>query len=380
MAETEQFSTLVGSIYDTALHPARWDDALEQITKFMNGMASMFGLHNAAARTGDAYYSWGDDPKFTELYFKQYVKLNPVVVPSSIRVKAGDVFSVSTLMPYDEFRRSRFYLEWVEPQGYGDTTHVLIEKSATSFAHLGTVHSPKDSPADDSARKRMRLLAPHVCRAVAIGKILDLHKADLTSLSSMIDRVAAGIFLVRAGGEITYANQRARALLDRRHLVCEVDGVLNAVDRSAKRAFDEALTAAATGDAVRHRRHLAVPLTTNDGKNFVAYFLSLAVGRRRQVGQEFDAAAAVFVHEAALQLPTLIETVGARFRLTPSELRVLFAIIEVGGTPEAAAVLGISEETVRTYLKRVFIKTGAHRQVDLVKLVAGYANPLLGRH
>jgi DNA-binding CsgD family transcriptional regulator len=39
-------------------------------------------------------------------------------------------------------------------------------------------------------------------------------------------------------------------------------------------------------------------------------------------------------------------------------------------------VLGISETTVKTHLQRVFDKTGTNRQADLVKLVAGFLNPL----
>ena len=42
-----------------------------------------------------------------------------------------------------------------------------------------------------------------------------------------------------------------------------------------------------------------------------------------------------------------------------------------------ASVLGIAEPTVKTHLKRLFEKTGTHRQADLVKLVAGFSNPLL---
>ena len=40
-------------------------------------------------------------------------------------------------------------------------------------------------------------------------------------------------------------------------------------------------------------------------------------------------------------------------------------------------MLGISETTVKTHLQRVFEKTGTSRQSDLVKLVAGYINPLV---
>jgi DNA-binding CsgD family transcriptional regulator len=51
-------------------------------------------------------------------------------------------------------------------------------------------------------------------------------------------------------------------------------------------------------------------------------------------------------------------------------------IVQLGGVPEVAPVLGISETTVKTHLQHVFDKTGTRRQADLVKLVAGYMNPL----
>jgi predicted ArsR family transcriptional regulator len=47
--------------------------------------------------------------------------------------------------------------------------------------------------------------------------------------------------------------------------------------------------------------------------------------------------------------------------------------------PETARALGVTEATVKTHLHRLFGKTGAVRQADLVKLVAGFSNPLVGR-
>jgi DNA-binding CsgD family transcriptional regulator len=56
---------------------------------------------------------------------------------------------------------------------------------------------------------------------------------------------------------------------------------------------------------------------------------------------------------------------------------VLLAIVQVGGVPEVAEALGIGEATVKTHLQRLFAKTDTSRQAELVKLVAGFANPLV---
>jgi DNA-binding CsgD family transcriptional regulator len=58
-------------------------------------------------------------------------------------------------------------------------------------------------------------------------------------------------------------------------------------------------------------------------------------------------------------------------------LRVLLAVIEVGGAPKVAEALGIGENTVKTHLRRLFEKTGTSRQAELVKLVAGFSSQLL---
>jgi DNA-binding CsgD family transcriptional regulator len=70
------------------------------------------------------------------------------------------------------------------------------------------------------------------------------------------------------------------------------------------------------------------------------------------------------------------EVIAGTYKLTPTELRVLLAIVEVGGIPEVAAALGVADSTVKTHVGRLFEKTGASRQADLVKLVAGYSTPL----
>ena len=98
-------------------------------------------------------------------------------------------------------------------------------------------------------------------------------------------------------------------------------------------------------------------------------------GARRRTGLAYSAVAAVFVRKAEIEMPHPVEALANRYRLTSAEVRVVIAAVEFGGVPEVARMLGISESTVKTHLQRVFDKTGASRQADLVKLVAGFAGP-----
>ena len=51
-------------------------------------------------------------------------------------------------------------------------------------------------------------------------------------------------------------------------------------------------------------------------------------------------------------------------------------VLTVDPARRLADALGIGEATVKTHLGRVYEKTGAQRQADLVRLVAGFASPL----
>ena len=85
----------------------------------------------------------------------------------------------------------------------------------------------------------------------------------------------------------------------------------------------------------------------------------------------------MFVRKAALTTPSPPEVIAKSYRLTPTELRVLLAVVDVGGASEVAEALGVAESTVRSHIRRLFEKTGAARNADLVKLVASFSSPLL---
>ena len=120
-----------------------------------------------------------------------------------------------------------------------------------------------------------------------------------------------------------------------------------------------------------------MPLAARGGEHYVAHVLPLTSGERRRAGASYAAVAALFVHKATLDAPSPPETIARLYKLTPCELRVLLAVVQVGGVPEVAEALGIGEATVKTHLQRLFAKTDTSRQAELVKLVAGFSNPLV---
>ena len=164
-------------------------------------------------------------------------------------------------------------------------------------------------------------------------------------------------------------------LFSRGDVLRAVGGRLVADDAQVDQSLRETFAAADNGDADIGIKGIALPLTARDGERYVAHVLPLTAGARRRTGAGYAAAAALFVRRAALETRSPPEVIAKTYKLTPTELRVLLAIVEVGGVPEVATALGVADTTVKTHLGRVFQKTSATRQADLVKLVAGFSNP-----
>ena len=61
--------------------------------------------------------------------------------------------------------------------------------------------------------------------------------------------------------------------------------------------------------------------------------------------------------------------VKERFHLSPVEARLVVHLVQGTSLKSSAEALGITYETVRTYVKSTFRKTGTHRQAELVLTV-----------
>jgi DNA-binding CsgD family transcriptional regulator len=370
MRQDEKLRSLIGTIYDAALDAALWTDALTRTADFVGGEAA--GLCSKAA--DDDFVSVeqiaGIDRDSMRAYAATYRVHDPLASVPLFDVQ--QVVSIPELVPFDDYRQGRFYQEWAHPQGWGDVASAVLDKSAQATTFLNVVRSETSGMVDQEMRRRMALVAPHARRAVLIGKAIERKADETATFIDILDGLSAGVLLVAVDGRIIHANAAGRGILRADDVLRSIGGRLAARDPQAQRSLRRILAAAADEQDGSDN---ALPLTADDGERYVAYVLPMtASARRRAVAA--GVAAAVFVRKATLETRTAPETIGRAYNLTPTELRVLLAIVDIGGTPEVADALGVANTTVKTHLDRLFQKTGAGRQADLVKIVAGFASPL----
>jgi DNA-binding CsgD family transcriptional regulator/PAS domain-containing protein len=366
-SEMVELSNVIAEIYDAAINPALWQQALASITAFVRGSSAVLYWHDTATERAEALHLFNEVPEYTKLYFEKYLPMNPMF-PAAAFFDEGAVMGTDDIMPRSEFIETRFYREWVQPQGMVDALAVNLEKGVTRTS-LINVRTEVEISVD--MRQRMAVLVPHLQRAVTIGRLFDQQKVAETALTETLDHVPAAVFLVGADGAISFANDPAKTMLEEAVLVSRHDGALQAVAPEADQILRDIFASAAKGDASIGVRGVAVALTTSSEDRWFAHVLPLTSGRRQEAGQANHAVAAIFIRKTMPDAPPPLEAIAKLYMLTASEVRVLDAVLKVNGVKAIAETLGVSQATVKTHLQNVFRKTGAKRQSDLVKLVAG---------
>ena len=234
MQEGEQLSQLIGDIYDAALDPAQWSAALRKSRAFVGGSSAALYSKNAVRKTGKNVFPRGRDRReFRQLYIEKYAKLDPFST-AHFFAEIEQPIATADVMPYEEFLATRFYKEWVRPQGLVDNVTAALDKSSTSAVLFTIFRHERDGLVDDEARDRMRLIIPHIRRAVLIGRVIHLQTAQAATFADTLDGISAGMLLVDARGGIVHANASGHAMLAEGSVLRAAGGKLAANDADAE--------------------------------------------------------------------------------------------------------------------------------------------------
>jgi PAS domain-containing protein len=189
MSESQKISNLVGDIYDAALDPAMWVGVLARIADFAGGRTGALAMKDSASAFIEAHYQFGIDPDYMQVY-------------------------------------------------------AVLEKSVTGRAFLGVVRDEAGGMADDEMRRRIAIIAPHVRRAILVGKAIHFKRAKAAALAETLDGLSAGMFLVDGRGHIIHANVAGRLILGADDFLRSIRGQLVAGDAQVNQTLREILAIA----------------------------------------------------------------------------------------------------------------------------------------
>ncbi|MEM7470815.1 MAG: LuxR C-terminal-related transcriptional regulator [Pseudomonadota bacterium] len=178
-------------------------------------------------------------------------------------------------------------------------------------------------------------------------------------------QIDANRLAVNADGKILCAPDQARAQLERHSGLQISNGRL----RASKPAWDKVLQAGLKSAAEQHGYFQHYRYMTESGRNFR---LPLVLGETDEGGV---AVCVLFVRDGQ----TFVETqkdgdIDARlsvaktvFGLSDGQMLLVDRIVSGDNLKAAADALGISVNTARTHLSRIYVKTGVNSQTALVR-------------
>lgn len=381
MISTEEFSVLVGRIYDCAIEPDRWPNAMGEICRAVRCAAAAILLIDLQTSQHQFFRTCNLAPHWVAAQ-EQYFDELTLVYRNSQAVAAGLLDTPTILsrdVPEEIYANTRMFREWARPQGFCDSCQVVVLQTPQRVGAFALQRHEDVGPITDADIAVLRLLAPHVRRAVTISDVMDLKSLERAALTATLDAIAAGVIVVAGDRRIVHANRSAERMFAAGEPVRSRHGRLAAPDATADGILAEVISLAQENEPELGAAGIGVPLAGPSAEPAIAHVLPLAGGelRPRLVAR---AAAAIFVKQASAPVVLDVVAIASALGLTGAEARLLRQLVSGATLAVAAAALGIATTTARTHLSHIFTKAGVSRLADLIALVHRLAPPAQGRN
>jgi len=385
---------VVSGIYEAALEPAKWPEALGRMAENLGAQsAAAFVVDVSIAEVGFISVS-GLDPCALDDYVAHYAQIDPWNEYLGKHPSGRPIVS-QAVMDDDSFERTEFYDDFLRRYDIFHAMGGFVMRSG-SLAFLCGVQRSRERGAFTAAElQRMRELFPHLERAVRIHRRLVQAGGLKDGMAAALDRMPLAAIFADRFGRAVWMNRPAAELVRHADGLRLRDGRLeatagNGVQADLRRLVQGATTV--TSSDTRGTRRSKPAVAGGDGRVPAAEAgglvqlprlwplrpLTVMVTPLADAGRYADAALDVDLArptalllisdpERAVQLPT--DHLARTFGLTGAEAKLAAALAAGTSLTDYADAARITIGTARWYLKQALAKTGAHRQSELVRHV-----------
>lgn len=375
MRDPDQLSAEIGEIYDCILEPGKWQRVLARICHQLSLMHGVLGLYMTQTGQPLLRIQHGMAREWFDLMPSFGIEM-AMFWGGAERIAAyplGEVVIHSVANPEIGPETNRFAKEWCQPQGIRDLAALSLAKDDNAVGTLVFTASRRLEETSVGELELLRLLSPHIRRAVSISRLLDFKTIQTNNLHSAFEVLPNGLALLTSSGRLLYANLAARAFMRENDAIRIVEGRFTMRDDEASAALDQAVAAASRGPLLCERG-AAIPALGSNSNRAVLHILPLHYGALRMT-LDAEAAVAVFMSKEASYAAPPTDALRVLYGLTPAEVRICELMMQ-GLTPnEISEQIGVAVSTARTHLLRIFQKTGTDRQADLIRLLSTLVFP-----
>lgn len=369
--QLDDFNRIVESLYGCVEEPIRWA-ATGQLFADLTGSAacevSTFCPHHYIYQSLSLPLL---DEKNMRLYLDEMVEENPRLSYAQQNRGLGSVYSDSFAFEKHDFERAAF-VDWTSEFGFRYCAGSNFEiDEGTSFAFL--VHrAPEEGFIDEDGLQLIERIAPHVRRSAYLSQQLT-HFKPRQSLDEMLaEHAPYGMIVTKSDGTVLEMNQKAQSQMS----------VMGTVSIERYRYLD--LNNAARGQFIGDLKRLfendllaadqvASGILHDIGGKPSVRCIARKIEERSVAHPFLNAAPSIvlYLFDLGIKPPTDdVTSFQTGLGLSKREAQISWHILR-GERPKVIALdLGISEHTVREFIRRIHTKVGVKGQAQLVRLLA----------
>lgn len=350
---------LIDRIYEAAVVPSLWTGrgVLDLLAKVGDCTDTAFFAVNKKGISG-----WtANEPclQKMEVYVREnWVAWNPYLTSERQARFDEPRFLLDTeVMSIEEMQQSRYYREFMRPQGVYWHAGTSITSPTGDVIKLSVHRKYDEGPLGADVTSRLTALRPHLARSSLLTARLRFEQVrGAVEAFNMIGLPTAALNC----GRLVASNQGFERLLpdvvqDRR---ARLTFTQSAADVSWHNLLEASLCRGGT-----------FPIAARPERGAMIVHALPIVGASRDIFAIADMLLIITsAEEDAAIDPKILEGL---FDLTAAEAAVARELSKGKTLRDIASIRGVAMDTVRGQLKVIFEKTGMHRQVDLVRLLSG---------
>lgn len=357
MPRVFQPTDIAPRLYRAATGEEEWSTIVADIAASCGGSSGL--LYDCDAGSGSAALlgQHNLDPQAIAAYESHYNRVD-IWHQRAQMLPAGRVIGTDSLIGDAELLRSEFYCDHLRPQDLFYGAGATILRRPRRVVLFGIQRGRRPGAFTATELRALQSLMPHIRRSLAIARRLNRVPGLRDHVAALLAHSSSPAMLVDAQLRLHYANDATAQLFATGGGLRLRDGGIAALREADTRKLRQAVRRAmgmvdgnGLGDMLWLTRQdrpplqvAVVPLSGQAGAGGRAMLLVNA--------PEEDGLAALARH----------------YRLTPAEARLLGGLAAGQDLAAFAARQEVSVNTLRIHLRRLFAKTGTHRQAQLIQL------------
>jgi DNA-binding CsgD family transcriptional regulator len=370
MMNAAEVSGILDAVYESAVFPDRWPQALERLGQAFD--CTSVALIERNLRTLEARVETSGVDVSSQREFLDVWSARDLVRLRTREWRPGAIDIDHQIVPKSELLASDYYNGFMKPRDMHTVMRLTLAHRNKFLTIISLVRPRSADEFDPADIQRCRVLMPHLERAAHIRFQAQDAGAMLGGLSDVAERSVTAVLLLERDGRVRFANSAARAM------AAAADGFLlrsdrfEISDRDGDAAFQR-LVAGAVGALQRFGAPRGGVMRLPRGSGKSSYTVTVAPVKREASWVGHEPMALVLIADPDVTPIPPKEMLAQLFGFTAAEIRVAERLM-MGDSPEqAAAFLQVKTATARWHLASIYRKTGTNCQAELVRLLLSLA-------